>query len=168
MCFEDFAKELQQLKDRKIETCYFREKPFLVDLHIFSDASLEAMCVVAYLRAESDSDFEVSFAIGKCRIAPMKQKTVRQLELQAALYAVRMKHLILEGQDINFGKVYHRTDSLTRLQSLCSAHKKQQVFVANRLSEILNSSTVGEWRHLRRALNPAEEWSCLSCLKRNG
>ena len=124
--------------------------------------------MVVYHRAESDSGFEVSFVIAKCRIAPMKQKNIRKLELQAALYAMSLKHFILEGYDIEIGKVYHWTDSLAVLQWLRSADKKQKVFVANKLGEILNNLTVDEWRHLKSALNPAEEWQCLSCMKRNG
>ena len=74
VCCEDFAKELQQLKDKKLGRCHFREKPSSDDLHFFSDASLEAMCVVAYFRAETDSGVEVSFVIRKSPIAPVKQK----------------------------------------------------------------------------------------------
>ena len=90
-----------------LQRCYLREKRYSVDLHIFSDTSLEAMCVVAYFRAEIDSGVEVSFVIGKGQIAPMKQKIVPKLELQAALYAVRWRQLNLEGNDIDNGKVYH-------------------------------------------------------------
>ena len=39
--------ELQQLKEMKLERNYFTTKPEVVELHIFSDASSEAMCVVA-------------------------------------------------------------------------------------------------------------------------
>ena len=44
-------------------------------MQILTDASLESMCIVAYLRAESDDGVELLLMIGKCPIAPMKQQT---------------------------------------------------------------------------------------------
>ena len=35
-----------------------------IDLHIFSDASQESMCIVAYQRAEDDDRVELSIVIG--------------------------------------------------------------------------------------------------------
>ena len=156
LCFQSWKSELQQLKELQLARCYFKGKPQSMQLHIFSDASLEAMCVVSYIRALTENGVEVSFVVGKCRIAPMKQQTIPKLELQAALYSVRMRQLITEGHDILVDSVFHWTDSRTVLQWLKSAHKKQQVFVANRVGEILDHSTVDEWRHVRGALNPAD------------
>ena len=85
-----------------------------------------------------------------------EKNSVPKLELQAALYTVRLRQLILDGHDIDFGKGYHWTDSLTVLQWLLSAHKKQHVFVANRIGEILDRSTVDEWSHVMGTLNLAD------------
>ena len=146
---------MQQLKDNKIDRCYFRQKPYSVDLHVSSDASLEAMCLVAYLRAVIDSGVEVSFVIRKCRIASLKMKTVPKLELQTALYAVRLRKLILEGHDIDIGKAYHWIDSSTKLQWLSFAQKKQQVYVAN-IGEMLHNWTGDDWRHVNGTMDPAD------------
>ena len=114
------------------------------------------MCKVAYLRAEDDDGVELSFVIGKCRIAPMKQQTIPKLELQAALYSVRLRQLISADHDIQFQTVTHWTDSITVLQWLHSAHKRPQVFVANRVGEIWDQSTVDEWRHVKGTMKPAD------------
>ena len=45
---------------------YFESGGNKVDLHIFSDASLEAMCMVVYSRKQENG--EVAFVIGKCRL----------------------------------------------------------------------------------------------------
>ena len=42
------------------------------------------------------------------------------------------------------------------LQWLQGAHKKQPVFVANRVAEILESSTADEWYHVKGIENPAD------------
>ena len=53
-------------------------------------------------------------------------------------------------------KIYHWTDSSTVLQWLQAAHKKQQVFVANRAAEILGNSSMDQWRHVKGVENPAD------------
>ena len=84
-----------------------------MQLHIFSDASLEAMCIVAYFRGELEDGIEVSFVLGKCRIAPIKQLSIPRLELQAALYSVRLRKLIIQEHDLPINGVTHWTDSVT-------------------------------------------------------
>ena len=75
--FLQWVSGLQQLKEMKLERNYFTTKPEVVELHIFSDASLEAMCMVACLRAETANGVQLCFVVGKCRIAPMKQQTIQ-------------------------------------------------------------------------------------------
>ena len=86
------------------------------------------MCIVAYFRAETDAGNEVSFVLGKCRIAPTKQLSVARLELQAAVFSVRLRKLIVEEHDLLIDSVTHWTDSITILQWLHSADRKQNVF----------------------------------------
>ena len=125
-----------------------------VDLHFFSDASLEAMCIVAYLRKQDNG--EVTFVIGKCRVAPIRNMTVAKLEMQAAVFGARLRELILEEHDIEVDRIVHWTDSTTVLQWLHASNNKQPVFVANRVAEILENSTIDQWRHVEGKLNPAD------------
>ena len=114
------------------------------------------MCVVAYFRAETDAGNEVSFVLGKCKIAPVKQLSIPRLELKAALYSVRLRKLIVEKHDLLNDNVTHWTDSITVLQWLHSADRKQNLFVANRGAEILEASTTDEWKHIKGELNPSD------------
>ena len=154
--FMDWVKEMQTIQQRSLPRKYFTAIPKNVQLHIFCDASLEAMCIVAYFRTETEDGAEVSFVLGKCRIAPIKQLSIPRLELQAALYSVRLRKLILQEHDISIDSVTHWTDSVTVLQWLYSADKKQNVFVANRAAEILEASSTDEWKHIRGELNPSD------------
>ena len=140
--FHRRVQELRQLRSMPLGRRYLVGSFQKVDLHIFCDASLESICIVAYFRAETHNGVEVSFVIGNCRIPPMKQQTIPKLELQAVLYSVRLRQLIVEEHDIRIASVTHWTDSMTVLQWLHAAHKKQQVFVANRVGEIMDQSTV--------------------------
>ena len=151
--FMDWINEMQLIRETSLPRRYFFAIPQNVQLHIFCDASLEALCVVAYFRAETDAGNEVSFVLGKCRIALIKQVSIPRLELQAALYSVRLRKLIIEEHDLLIDSVTHWTDSITVLQWLYSADRRQKdVFVANRAAEILEASTIDEWKHIKGEL----------------
>ena len=50
--FLDWVTEMQAIKNTPFPRDYFSVCPKNVQLHIFSDASLEAMCIVGYFQAE--------------------------------------------------------------------------------------------------------------------
>ena len=81
--------------------------------------------------------------------------TIPKLELQAAVYGVRLRKQIL-NEHVKIDKIFHWTDSSTVLQWLQAAHKKQQVFVANRAAETLEKSSMDQWRHVKGVENPAD------------
>ena len=137
-----------------INRLYFENGCTNLRLHIFTDASEEAVCIVAYLQDEAT--LKLTYVIGKCRVAPIRHMTVPKLELQAAVYGVRLRKQILNEHDVKIDKIYHWTDSSTVLQWLQAAHKKQQVFVANRAAEILENSSMDQWRHVKGVENPAD------------
>ncbi len=142
-----------------VPRCYFerRDTPTELKLHVFADASLNAMCASAYIRAKfPDNTAEAVFVVGKARVAPMKQLTVPKLELQSAVIACRLLDLIKKEHDWTFDKVFLWSDSTTVLQWIRSSHKKHPVFVANRLGEILESTSVDQWRYVPTDQNPAD------------
>ena len=64
--------------------------------------------------------------------------------------------MIVEEHDLLIDSVTHWTDSFTVLQWLHSADRRQNVFVANRAAEILEASTIDEWKHIKGELNPSD------------
>ena len=152
--FSDWCSELREIRTMSINRIYFENGCTNLRLHIFTDASEEAMCIVAYLQDEAT--LKLTYVIGKCRVAPIRHMTVPKLELQAAVYGVRLRNQILNEHDVKIDKIYHWTDSSTVLQWLQAAHKKQQVFVANRAAEILEHSSMDQWRHVKGVENPAD------------
>ena len=61
-----------------LKRTYFESGLNKVGLQIFSDASLEAMCIYANLRKQNNG--EVTLVIGKWRVAPIRNMTVAKLE----------------------------------------------------------------------------------------
>ena len=115
---------------------------------------------VAFLRAlvnssDNEKRTELASVIGKARVAPMKLLTVPKLELQAALLASCLREEICEAFTIQIQRTFMWTDSITVLQWLNSI-EKQTIFVAKRVSEILEGTTVDQWHHVATQNNPAD------------
>ena len=124
---------------------------------MFGDSSQDIFCAVGFLRARccQSGSTEFSFVVGKARVAPMKAMTIPKLELQAALLAARLRRKILDALTIEVPQSFMWTDSTTVLQWLASVDR-QPVFVANRVAEILESTTIDQWFHVPTADNPAD------------
>ena len=152
--FSDWYSELREIRTMSINRLYFENGCTNFRLHIFTDAYEEAMCIVAYLQDEAT--LKLTYVIGKCRVAPIRHMSIPKLELQAAVYGVRLRKQILKEHDVRIDKIYHWTDSSTVLQLLQAARKKQQVFVANRAAEIPENSSMNQWRHVKGVENPAD------------
>ena len=80
----------------------------------------------------------------------------RAKSIQAAMYGTRLKRLIVDEHDVEIERTFLWTDSTTVLQWLHGADKKQPVFVTNRVAEILDGSTIDQWRHVEGTLNSAD------------
>ena len=137
-----------------INRLFFENGCTILRLHIFTDASEDAMCIVAYL--QDDATLKLTYLTGKCRVAPIRHMTIPKLELRAAFYGIRLRKQILNEHDVKIDKIFHWTDSSTVLQWLLAAHKKKQLFIVNRAAEILENSSVDQWRHVKGVKNPAD------------
>ena len=78
------------------------------------------MCIVAYLQYEAT--LKLTYVIGKSRVAPIRHMTIPKLELQAAVYGVRLTMQILNEHDVKIDKIHHWADSSTALKWLQAAH----------------------------------------------
>ncbi|XP_075152088.1 uncharacterized protein LOC142226096 [Haematobia irritans] len=128
-----------------------------VELHIFVDASEIAFATVAYWRISNDMETRLIFVAGKARCAPIKQLSVPRLELQSAVLGVRLKDSIISSHDMKPMIVTFWSDSKTVIRWIQSDSRQYKPFVAHRISEILDSSTVEQWRWVPGSQNPADE-----------
>ena len=157
---EEFLRWKEQLPivaETSIDRRHFNRERDKAELHVFADASEDTMCAVAYLRSQpKEYSADLAFVIGECRVAPMRHLSIPRLELQAAVMAVRLKEQVVKEHEMKINSCSFWLDSTTVLQWIHSSHRKQQVFVANRVAEILDTTDVAQWKHMSGINNPAD------------
>ena len=118
---------------------------------------LKTQCVLwhTYVQSPKKHTADLAFAIEKCRVEPMRHLSIPRLELHAAVMAVRLKEQIVKEHETKIHSCNFWTDSTTVLQWIHSSHRKQQVFVANRVADILDTTNVSQWKHVSGIYNPA-------------
>ena len=77
------------------------------------------MCILAYLKDEVT--LKLTYFLGNCCVALIRHTTIPKLELQDAVYGVRIRRQTLREQDVMIFceldvKNYHCADSSTLLQ----------------------------------------------------
>ena len=155
--FLRWKEQLPIVAETSIGRRYFNRERDKTELHVFADASEDTMCAVAYLRSRpKEYSADLAFVIGKCRVAPMRHLSIPRLKLQAAVMAVRLKEQIVKEHEMKIQCCRFWSDTTTVLQWIHSSHRKQQVFVANRVAEILDTTDVSQWRHVSGINHPAD------------
>ena len=93
----------------------------------------------------------------KTRVAPLRQLSIPRLELQAATLAVRLADTIKQELSLDITDTVFRSNTRTVLLYIANESRRFHTFVANRVSEIQDSSNTAQWRHVPGRLNPADD-----------
>lgn len=128
-----------------------------VQIHTFVDASKEGFAAVSYLRTQKGNQTYVTLVASKSRVSPIKKQTIPRLELLAAVLGVRLATHICSIMHIKIDRRVFWCDSRTVLGWIRSEAINFKEFVANRVSELQESSDASEWRWVPTALNVADE-----------
>ena len=102
-----------------------------------------------------------SFILGKSRLAPVRNKTItiRQLELQAAVLASRLKTTILSELKLKVNQVFLWCDSSTVLKYIKNEKVNCGQYIMHRSNEVRNNSNPEDWRYVPSDLNVADDCS---------
>ncbi|XP_033221094.1 uncharacterized protein LOC117175496 [Belonocnema kinseyi] len=95
--------------------------------------------------------------MSKSRVAPLKPLTVTRLELQAAVMGSRLAETIIRQHTLKILKRIFWTDSTTVLNWIRSDARNYQPFVVHRLAEVLDLTSVNEWRYVPTKINVADD-----------
>lgn len=126
-------------------------------MHTFVDASENGFAAVVYLRFQEGTTVECALVGGKARVAPLKFLSIPRSELQAAVIGVRLSDTILKSLTTNVQKRYFWTDSRDVICWLRSDHRRYSQYVGVRISEILETTNLRDWRWVPTKLNIADE-----------
>lgn len=126
-------------------------------LHIFSDASEQAICAVAYLTIHSEKDSQhTGFVLGKAKVAPSNGHTIPRLELCAAVMGAELAQTVQRSLSISIASATFHTDSKVVLGYIHNKKKRFHHYVANRVQRILEVSDSGQWVFVPTKENPAD------------
>ncbi|XP_055932937.1 uncharacterized protein LOC129962958 [Argiope bruennichi] len=124
-----------------------------IQLHGFCDASTKAFAAVVYLKSRQN---QVSLVSAKTRVAPIKQLTIPRLELCGALLLAKLITAIEKALSFPIKVRYLWTDSTIVLSWINRPPSKGNIFIQNRVNNILNLTSVSDWYHIPGKLNPAD------------
>ena len=120
-----------------------------LELHHFSDASSKGYGCCSYLRCvDKAGRIHVSLLLSKSKLAPLKSTTIPRLELQAAVLSARVDSMLRNELSLHLAPSYFWVDSQIVLKYIHNEDKQFHVFVANRVNEIRNLTSVGQWHHI--------------------
>ncbi|XP_075163137.1 uncharacterized protein LOC142235765 [Haematobia irritans] len=156
-----WLQHLPELENVSIQRCYLKcitdYNNAEVELHTFVDASENGYAAVAYLRIVNGESVVCSLVGSKTRVAPLRVISIPRLELMAALIGTRFANTIVSNHSITINRKYFWSDSRTVLSWLTYNNKKYHQFVSLRVSEILETTELGEWNWITGKQNVADE-----------
>ncbi|XP_072932542.1 uncharacterized protein [Epargyreus clarus] len=127
------------------------------EIHGFCDASKVAYAAAVYLRVlDSAGKVTVTLVTAKTKVAPVKVVSIPRLELCGAVLLTKLLLEVAQVMNVEKHNIHAWTDSTVVLAWLNDHPSKWNVFVANRVSEILNNLEPTTWCHVSSKQNPAD------------
>ena len=161
--WEKWRSDLLEVQRISIPRCYKPDgfgRVVSAQLHHFSDACVKGYGQCSYLRlVDENQRVHCSFVMGKSRVAPLKPVTIPRLELTAALCSVRISQQLRRELEYTIDKEYFWTDSRVVLGYIANESRRFHVFVANRVQEIQENTSIEQWKYVESKQNPADEAS---------
>lgn len=167
-----FEVQLDFINKIQIPRLVVCEQPATIQIHGFCDASETAYGACVYIRSTNADNVHTSALLSsKSRVAPLHNISLPRLELSGALLLAQLCDKILSTLRLAVTQVHYWTDSTIVLAWLRSTSRTWKTFVANRVSEIQETTNTRDWHHVASAENPADIISrgmtCEELLKSN-
>ena len=161
--WEKWRSELVLLEEMKIRRCYKPNnfgKLKSIEVYHFSDASADGYGQCSYLRLVDDKNrIHCSFLLGKAPVTPLKPVTIPRLELTAALVSVKVSQTLQEELEYDQVDEFFWTDSKVVLGYINNDARRFHTFVANRVQQIRDHTSLKQWLYIDTKNNHADDAS---------
>ncbi|XP_062713540.1 uncharacterized protein LOC134283957 [Aedes albopictus] len=151
-----FRDTLNHIHEIKIPRFFGAVNPVRYEIHGFADASSVAYGACLYIRVITQDGVKVSLVCSKSKVVPIKGLTIPRSELCAALLLVRLFLKVYPAVKMEFESVHFWSDSQIVLAWLRKPLPQLNLFVRNRVSEIVEGSSGADWNYVKSAENPAD------------
>ncbi|XP_053699271.1 uncharacterized protein LOC128746246 [Sabethes cyaneus] len=158
--WQTWLKVLPQIERISIPRCYGGQttaETNIAQLHTFVDAGENGIAAACYLRFTQGEIARCSLVAAKTKVAPLKFVSTPRLELQAALVGARLSRSVSEALTFRIFRHVYWSDSQDVLYWINSDHRRYSSYVACRVSEILDTTEMDEWRYVPSDLNVADD-----------
>ena len=126
-------------------------------IHIFSDASKDAMAYVCYVQSfNEEGHINNCFLLANSKVAPKMANSIPRMELCAAVEASLAARKISVELNFPIEDIKFYTDSKVLLGYLSNDEKQFKRYVTRRIETILNCSSRHQWHYIPTSLNPAD------------
>jgi hypothetical protein len=154
-----YLAQLPEVSEIKINRHLSIGSQLSCELHGFCDASEIGFAAAVYLRVTTaDNEVSVNLVMAKTKVAPLKRRSLPQLELCGAqLLSKLIKYVRSIYESVcSFASVTAWTDSMIVLGWLRSSPHRWKTFVSNRVAYIQEKISPASWRYIRSSDNPAD------------
>ena len=126
-------------------------------LHVYCDASKDAISYVSYLQSFSkDGSIHVSFVMANSKVSPRLATSIPRMELCAGVEAVVASRKIVSELHSLPDQIKYYTDSKILLGYLSNQEKRFARYVTRRVELILSYSDYNQWCFVATDENPAD------------
>ena len=153
-----WREELPQLKEVQLPRCYFgKEKPSSIQLYGFADASQDAYAAVVYIRATYPTAAPtVQLVTSKSKVAPLKTRTIPQLELCGVNLLARLITTTRQTLGVPLEDVHCYSDNTIVLGWLGGESGRYCIFSGHRIAATTILLPYQHWLHVPTDENPAD------------
>lgn len=154
--YEDYQRQLYSINKGSIGRAVRMQGLNRLELHGFADASERAFGACIYVRTSKGDDHQSILLCTRSRVAPVRTITLPRLELCAAVLLIKLLNEVKDSLRCQVDLVKLWSDSSIVLSWINSSPHLFTTFLANRVSEIQESSSAEMWRHVASEDNPAD------------
>ena len=132
-------------------------QPVRQELHIFCDASDDAIGYVAYLKSvDSHDSTHIAFVTSASKVARRSATTIPRLDLCAALEATMCGSTLMRELKNSPSHLFFYSDSQIVLGYLSNTQKRFSKYIERRVSIVLQHSQAEDWSYVKSLDNPAD------------